>query len=60
MANASGTPWSDNPYAPQIDYELYFAEKANFAGFLIGAILYGASTHLLVHPPSLYLLNPLF
>jgi len=34
-------PWSNNPNAPQIPYELYFGEKANFAGILIGAILYG-------------------
>ena len=38
-----GTPWSTNPYAPQIPYWLYFAEKANFAGFLIGAIFYGTT-----------------
>lgn len=34
-------PWSNNPNAPQIPYSLYFAEKANFAGILIGAIFYG-------------------
>jgi len=34
-------PWSDNPNAPQIPYDLYFGEKANFAGILVGAILYG-------------------
>jgi len=41
MSNSSERPWSDNPYAPQIPYSLYFAEKANFAGILIGGILYG-------------------
>ena len=45
MSDPSLKPWSDNPYAPQIPYELYFAEKANFAGVLIGAILYGTPTH---------------
>ena len=37
-------PWSDNPYAPTktIDYPFYLQEKANFAGFLVGSILYGA------------------
>jgi hypothetical protein len=34
-------PWSDNPNAPKIPYDLYFEEKANFAGILIGSILYG-------------------
>lgn len=41
MARNWGPSWSTNPYAPQIPYWLYFAEKANFAGFLIGAIFYG-------------------
>lgn len=41
MSDSSGKPWSDNPYAPHITPRLYFAEKTNFAGFLIGAILYG-------------------
>ena len=34
-------PFSKNPYAPKIPYDLYFREKATFAGILIGAILYG-------------------
>ena len=46
MARSWGSPYSSNPYAPQIPYWLYFAEKANFAGFLIGAIFYGTPTHL--------------
>lgn len=50
MTDASLKPWSDNPYAPQIPYSLYFAEKTNFAGVLIGAIFYGMPTHA-----SLYL-----
>jgi uncharacterized membrane protein YgcG len=41
MSNSSEAPWSTNPFAPQIPYSLYFAEKANFAGVLIGAIFYG-------------------
>lgn len=41
MSDSSEEPWSNNPFAPQIPYSLYFAEKANFAGILIGAIFYG-------------------
>jgi len=37
----SDQPWSTNPNAPQIPYDLYFGEKANFAGVLIGSMLYG-------------------
>jgi len=42
-------PWSTNPNAPQIPYDLYFGEKANFAGILIGAILYGVVIVLFFH-----------
>ena len=41
MSNSPQEPWSDGPYAPKIPYDLYFGEKATFAGILIGAILYG-------------------
>ena len=41
MSGSQQTPWSNNPNAPKILYDLYFEEKANFAGFLIGSILYG-------------------
>lgn len=41
MSDSQGQPWSDNPNAPKITHEQYFREKANFAGTLIGAILYG-------------------
>ena len=41
MSDAQDKPWSDNPNAPQIPYYLYFEEKADFAGVLIGSILYG-------------------
>lgn len=34
-------PWSNNPYAPQIPYSVYFAEKTYLAGVLISAIFYG-------------------
>ena len=37
----SAKPWSDNPNAPQISYDLYFQEKADFSGILIASILYG-------------------
>ena len=42
MSDAEGQPFSDNPNAPKIPFDLYFQEKANFAGILIGSILYGA------------------
>lgn len=41
MSNSAEKPWSDNPNAPQIPHILYFAEKASFAGALIGIIFYG-------------------
>ena len=41
MSDSEGQLWPDNPNAPKITYGLYFREKANFAGFLIGSILYG-------------------
>jgi len=34
-------PWSDNPNAPKIPYNLYVEEKADFAGILISSMLYG-------------------
>ena len=40
-------PWSEDPNAPQIPPFLYLAEKENFAGLLIGTILYGM---LPMHP----------
>ena len=50
-------PWSDNPYAPKgIPYPLYLQEKANFAGFLIGSILYGTPRY---HPANCaHFINP--
>ena len=50
---SSENPWSNNPNAPQIPYQIYFAEKANFAGILIGAIFYGMHTYT---PTYAYLL----
>jgi len=49
-------PWSNDPNAPQIPHDLYFGEKATFAGILIGAILYGTSAYALVYPCSRSLL----
>ena len=46
MSDTWGPPWSNNPYAPQIPSWLYIAEKTSFAGFLIGAIFYGAPIRL--------------
>ena len=45
MRDQTLIPWSDNPYAPQIPYELYYIEKVNFAGPWIGAIFYGTPTY---------------
>ena len=42
MSESQEQPWSDNPNAPQISHELYFAEKTYFAGILLASILYGA------------------
>ena len=51
MSDSQEKPWSDNPNAPQIPYYLYFEEKADFAGVLIGSILYGM--HMVFTPISL-------
>ena len=48
MSDSQERPWSDNPNAPKIPYNLYFDEKAYFAGTFVGSILYGtreASLH---------------
>lgn len=49
MSDYQEQPWSDNPIAPKIPHNLYFGEKANFAGVLIGSILHGAPE---IHPPA--------
>jgi len=48
MSDSSPEPWSDNPNAPQIPYDLYVWEKVVFAEGLIGAILYGLPTYMSV------------
>ena len=50
---ASQKPWSNNPYAPQIPYSVYFAEKTYLAGVLIGAIFYGMPICVPICPCSL-------
>ena len=45
MSDSSKKTRSNNPNAPRISYPLYLAEKDNFAGTLIGAMLYGARAH---------------
>ena len=42
MSGSQEMPWSNNPNTPMIPYDLYFEEKASFAGLLISSILYGA------------------
>lgn len=50
MSSSSEEPWSDKPYAPQIPYLLYFAEKANFAGMFVSSVLYGVSARTGTYP----------
>jgi len=49
MSDSSEKPWFGGPYAPQIPYREYIAEKRNFAGCLIGAIVYGIVIVLFFH-----------
>ena len=49
--------WSSNPNAPEIPSSLYFQEKTNFAGTLIGSILYGT---LETRPPTRPSIHPYF
>jgi hypothetical protein len=51
--------WSDNPNAPKIPYDLYFGEKARFAGLLVGSILYGTLI-VLFFKCMTALFNPLY
>ena len=41
MSGSQEMPWPNNPNAPTIPYDVYFKEKASFAGLLISSILYG-------------------
>ena len=52
MSNSSQKAWSDDPYAPQISYPIYLAEKTSFAGELIGTVLYGMQMYTAAHPFS--------
>ena len=45
MSGSSERAPSDIPNPPQIPYRLYLGEKENFAGNIVGAILYGKSTY---------------
>ena len=49
MSDFRARPWSHDPNAPKITQRLYFAEKAGFAGPLIGAVLYGALNYVRVY-----------
>ena len=53
MSGTQQKPWSNNPNAPKIPYDLYLAEKANLAGTLIAAVLYGTSETLPPARPSI-------
>ena len=57
MSNTQTKPWSDNPNAPKIPYGVYFAEKADFIGLFLSAILYGTSKTL---PPTRQLIRVQF
>ena len=41
MSDPQGQLFSNNPYAPKIPHNIYFREKADFFGVVIGSILYG-------------------
>ena len=41
MSDSRERPWSNNPNAPRIPYNLFFTEKAYIAGSFIASILYG-------------------
>ena len=41
MSDSQQQLWSDNSNGPNITYDLHLREKSNFAGLLIGSILYG-------------------
>jgi hypothetical protein len=60
MSDSDQKSWSDNPYAPKIPYNLYFAEKANFAGILIGSIFYGTPKELPLPRPSAHFLRSIY
>ena len=61
MSDTQRHPWTDNPYAPNILYNIYLAEKGTFAGHLVSSMLYGmrktASTSTSVYPRSRYLFD---
>jgi hypothetical protein len=52
MSDPLYQPWSGDPYAPQIPYWLYYLEKANFAGVLMGGIFYGMRRPTFASPCS--------
>ena len=47
--------WFNNPNAPRISHQIYSAEKSNFAGVLVGAILHGMQNYVSIylHPSHL-------
>ena len=49
MPDLLETPWSNHPNAPKLAPWLYFLEKANFSGLIIGAILYGTPNYSWVY-----------
>ena len=53
MDGSPEQPWSDGSNTLGIPYPVYVSEKANFSGFLISAMLYGAPVHASVDPRSL-------
>lgn len=53
----SDSSWSNNPYAPQMPFSFYMAEKTTFIGVLMGLALYGVAVGLFF-PCMNALLNP--
>ena len=60
MSGTSQNISSNDPYAPQISPRVYFDEKVNFAGFLLGSIFYGKLVHAHVYLCSPFLSDLLF
>ena len=49
MSGSSKWPLYDNPNAPKISSQDYFNEKADFAGLITCAILYGTYFDFRIH-----------
>ena len=58
MSGSQPVLWPNSPYTPKIPRLLYLDEKANFAGILIGSILYGTPPERApTYPPRRFILT---